>query len=81
MAEPNGKPLPTIMVSWDASNQTAMLNFDQGEFKTWDFVVAVLDMAKSQAEAMKRTAQVHAMQQQAQQAMQDQAIKRTLKLG
>ncbi len=80
--EGNGQTLPTIKVSLDAATQTVALDFDTKQFKTWDYLIAVLDMAKAHAEMNRRMAQNAAMQQMAQQQMiaaqEEAAVKRLL---
>ncbi len=86
---PKGNILPTISVGWDNQSHSAMVRYDQKDFRTVEFAIAVLEMAKGQLEYIKRTLQVQAMQQgaiearQAQaRAMQEaQAIKSNLRLG
>ena len=77
--EGNGqdKQLPTLEISWDNSKQLIGFAFDPKEFKTWDFVIALLDMAKGQAEQRRRETQMAVMQQ----AIQDQAIRGKLLRG
>ncbi len=65
---------PSITIGWDAEAQGVTLHFKSNEFKTWDFVLALLDMAKQKAETLKRVAQMNALQQQAAQAHHDQVI-------
>lgn len=56
--------LPAIDVIWDSDKQTVLLGFDRDQFKTWEFVVAVLDMAKSFAETQRRLATLRSAQEQ-----------------
>ncbi len=72
----NGGPkqLPAIAIGWNAEAQIVEIQFDPAHFKTWDFVIALLDMAKLQAENNRRLAQLRAMQQQS----QDEAIRKAL---
>ena len=67
---PENKPLPTIEVMFDPDSQAIGLRFDNTQFKTWDFVAAVLEGAKLQAIESGRMARAMAMQQQ---AMREQA--------
>ncbi len=80
--EGNGTALPKIEVRWDAATQNVQLDFDTKQFKSWDFLVAVLDMAKAQAEFNRRMAQQmaaqQAMQQQVMAAQEQEAVKRLL---
>ena len=77
--EGNGqaKALPTLEITWDNSKQLIGFAFDPQEFKTWDFVIALLDMAKGQAEQRRRETQLAVMQQ----AVQEQAIRGKLLRG
>jgi hypothetical protein len=72
----NGKPIlaagapenqvqPTIAVSFDPATQHIGLVFDVTQFKTWDFVVAILEGAKQQAIQSGQMARAMAMQHQA----------------
>ncbi len=70
-----------LVITWDAQTHTVGVRFDSRHFKTWDFVIAVLDMAKQKAEETKRLGQIKHMQRQALEAAQDQAIAKQLKLG
>ena len=63
----NGTGLPTISVGWNAEEQQVVLHFDPLKFKTWDFVIACLDMAKAQAEQHRRVQLAQQMQAAAQQ--------------
>lgn len=47
---------PTIKVHWHEDQQVVAFTFEAKEFKTWDFVIAVLGMAKAHAEELKRQA-------------------------
>ncbi len=81
MPDQNGTELPTITIAWNQEVQAVGLKFDTKEFKTWDFIIAVLDMARQSAEMQKRVGQMQNLQQAGQQVMQAEAIKRSLKLG
>jgi hypothetical protein len=57
----------TINIIWDPEKQAVGLKFNNADFKTWTFVVGVLQMAVDSANERKEQAQmVAAMQQQAQ---------------
>lgn len=66
-----------LAIAWMPEKQKVELRFaagEQGEFKTWDFVLGILDMAKQKAEEQKRMGQLAALQQMQAQAARDQAI-------
>src|SRR5437868_5357614 len=76
---PNGKPekpklLPGIIIGWDADAQEARVQFDPKDFKTYGFVLAVIDMAKKEVEVMQRNAHIAAMQQAAMEQARAQAL-------
>ncbi len=62
---PENKKLPTIEVKFDPATQQIGIVFKVEEFKTWDFIVAVLEAAKQQAIVSGQMARMMAMQQQA----------------
>lgn len=70
------RKIPVIAVAWDEKKQIVGIQFDKAEFRTWDFVIAVLDMAKAQADQHRRMAQIAAMQQQ---AVEQQAVSSLLR--
>lgn len=85
---PPGAPhLPTIKVTFNPETQAVGIGFEPSEFKSWDFVVATLDMAKSFAEFNRnlqraQQAQMAAMQAAAEQQQAAQLasnIRRSLK--
>ena len=65
--ELNGSPdkIPALVLGWDEKTQCVHLNFDNKQFRNWDFILAVLKMATLQAETQQKMSQVRAMQQQA----------------
>ncbi len=73
--------LPTIEVAWDAENQLPHLNFQIADFRTWDFVIAVLGMAVRAAEQNHRMALLTAAQQAGVEHAQSEAIRRRLMRG
>ncbi len=76
------KPTPQVAgihIDFDVNTQTVTLTFDQTQFRTWDFVLAVLDMAKRQAEMMRQHALMNAAMQQQAQAQQAGQILRNLR--
>ena len=63
-----------IAIQWDPDTQEVMLDFKPAEFKTWDFVLAVLEMAKTYAEQRRKEAVMVAMQKAAMQAQANREI-------
>lgn len=80
MLEANGEmqQFPTIKVAWNEETHQVGVAFDTREFKTWDFVISVLEMAKRQAETQARIVQMNALQAQAQEQAQIQALRKNL---
>lgn len=76
MKETNGEPkkLPAIVVMFDADSQQVGLQFRQEDFKNWEFVCAILEMAKSKAEDLKRIAMAQQLQAQQAARMQEQNL-------
>jgi len=69
--------LPVIAVLWDEKSQVVHLQFDGGEngaFKRWEFVLAVLDMARRKAEDGLKMTQLANLQKQVAEQQQAQAI-------
>lgn len=60
--------IPTLKldVRWDPQTQEVDLRFNSQEFRSWNFVVAVLDQAKAKAEMILRQQQTAAMMAQMQ---------------
>jgi 2-keto-3-deoxy-L-rhamnonate aldolase RhmA len=81
MNEENGttKTVPCIAVAWDAESQQVAMKFDPLAFKTWDMVLAVLEMAKRQAEQSLRVQQAQMMQQAMLESQQAENIRRNLR--
>ncbi len=78
---PPGAPkLPTITVTFDPETQAVGVQFAPTDFKTWDMVVATLEMAKSFAEFNRNMGRAQAMQQQQLTAQQEMAIRNSIKL-
>lgn len=73
--QPNGQPvaLPTIHIGWDAEKQIVRLAFDDKDFRTWNFIIGVLEMALQSAKDQHQFATIQqrmmAIQQQAADAM------------
>ena len=70
-----------ITITWKPEEQTVGLNFDPKEFKTWDFLIAVMDIAKRHCEAQARTAQAHTLMQKQAEAQQAIHLRNKLHLG
>lgn len=70
--------VPYVVILWNQQTQQVGLQFNSDDFRTWDFLIAVLDMAKRKAEDHRRVQQLQAMQQQQVEAMQIEAVKRNL---
>ncbi len=78
----NGTPaLPAINVGWDADKQIVRLAFDEKDFKTWNFVIAALEMAVQLAKDKHQESLTMQRIQRLQQQAQDQAIASQIKLG
>ena len=69
----------TIKVLWDAETQSVGLQFEQAEFRNWDFVVGVLNMAMDQAKAMRAMCQAANMQKASEIAMKEAQIRQMLR--
>ncbi len=69
----NGNPTRTdggveihpLVVRFEPGTQMVSLQFNTGHFKTWEFVLAVLEMAKLHAEKCLKAQLIQSMQQQA----------------
>lgn len=77
-ADQEAPKLPTLTITWDPATQNAMLTFSVDEFKTWDMIMAVLEMVHRQAETSLKHQQAQAMIMAQQQAAQDQAMRRRI---
>jgi len=75
------KNLLTLTINFDPATQQVGLVFDTAQFKTWDFMLAILEQAKVHAQDRKRDAYVAGMQQMAQQAMVDQQLQAAMQQG
>jgi hypothetical protein len=56
---------PTLTIVWDADKQAVGLGFDANAFKTWTFIIGLLEMAKNMAIQNEHMARMQAMAQQA----------------
>jgi len=83
MEKQNGevKQLPTIMIGWDEEAQVVRLHFQPEQFQKWEFVLAILDMARREAEGQLALGRAQAVGQLMQQAQQDAAVKQQILRG
>lgn len=58
---------PTLHIAWDEKTQTVALGFNPEEFRSWDFIIALFEMAKAGAQQQKAAQVVMQMQAEAQQ--------------
>lgn len=65
----NGKSLPTIRLHWSAEKQAVETEFDPKEFKTYEFIIACLDMAKADMEFKRNMTRMANMQKAQQEAI------------
>ncbi len=72
------KDEPKITITFDPETQGIGIGFDSKDFKTWDFVVAILGIAKDQAEHNRDVARMQAMQQKAMAEHQSRVITRDI---
>lgn len=70
-----------LTIEFDNESQTANVAFSRDEFKNWDFVIAVLDMAKARCETEKRLRAVQAMQHAEQAARENRAVAKQILNG
>lgn len=71
----------TLKVIWDDATQTVSLEFaggPQGDFRTYDFIKAVLSMALAHCDEAKKLAMLQQMQAIQQQASQGEQLLRRL---
>ncbi len=75
------RKMPTLTITWDEDRQAATLQqVDISQFRTWDFIVACLEMAKSQAEFQRNMSRATAIQkQQMDEAIRQQEAERQAK--
>ncbi len=76
----NGGPknLPAIAVGWDEERQVPILQFDTTHFKSWQMVLMVLTAAVAEAEFKLKNAWALNNLAQAQQAQQNEQIRRRI---
>lgn len=79
----NGKgvPLPTIHVGWNAEAQDIAMTFDSDEFKTWNFLVKVLEMALDRAKEQQEFHKARNLAGMMAQQQEAQRLANGLKLG
>lgn len=73
------QPPCVLGISWDEKTQTTQLLFDSKEYKTWNFILAVLAMARQDAEHNLKLQQMANLQKAAAQQQQDQIIAQQVK--
>lgn len=66
--------LPAITVVWDAANQAVGLKFRPEDFRTWEFIKAVLGMALAKADDTQRVIAAGMMRQAQMEQQQAQAL-------
>jgi hypothetical protein len=82
MAQENGQEHhPTIQVLWDEKTQNVALRFDPKEFRSWPFMIGILEMAAKECDKQWRLSQMMQLGQQAQEQQQAQALVQKLQLG
>lgn len=57
-------PKRTITLTLDQDRQHVDVTFDASQFLTWDYVLAILEMARLKAEQSKRYAEMAQLQRQ-----------------
>lgn len=81
MPEVDGKPGNVIELAFDPKTQDVSITFDNSVYKTWEFLIAVLDMAKAKAQHMQKMTLAANMQRSAMAQAQNAAIAQKLKMG
>lgn len=82
MEETNGHSpeLPFLLIGWDGEKQIVDIKAHPS-FKSLEFMIALLDMARAKLDTQRRLLAAQQMQQAQQEAMQTQAIKQQLWKG
>lgn len=70
--------LPTLSVGWNAEAQGVALHFDPKQFRSWEFVVGVLQMALAKAEQAQRLQHAQQMQRAVMEQAQNQALRQQI---
>lgn len=73
------RQVPVLGVAWDAETQTVQFVFDNQQFRKWEFVIGLLEMAKKEAEHRLAMWRLQQMQQAQLNAQQEEAIRKTLR--
>ncbi len=60
-----GVEIHALVVRFEPQTHNVTLQFNTGHFRTWEFVLAVLEMAKLHAEKCLKAQLIQTMQQQA----------------
>ena len=53
-----------LIIEWDDEKQSVGLKFDTDEFRSWDFVMGVLEMSKLAAETLRHRGATEMQSQQ-----------------
>ncbi len=72
------KQLPTLAIGWDEATQNVHLGFNADQFRTWEFVIAVLEMAKMKAQEAQRMSALARLQKAEQDRRISEQIRRTI---
>lgn len=71
-----GVDLPAVTVGWDSVTQGVHLDFDPAEFRSWNFVIAILKMAVGAAEHQQKVSMLAQAQKNQMEAMANAAIRK-----
>lgn len=55
--------VPALAIGWNEQEQRVQLTFDPAHFKTWEFILGILEMAKNEATARRQLVLMQNMQQ------------------
>lgn len=69
---------PTITVTWDPETQSVDLSFDDKQFRTWNFVEAILRLGHDLAAHRHKVALTQQMQAQMLAQQQESAVRRSI---
>lgn len=75
------KKVPALVVGYDEAAQDVVLQFDTRVFRSWTFVLAVLEMARRKAEVHKRLGEMEQLQAQAADQARAMAIHEQIRRG
>ncbi len=74
-----GVEIHPLVVRYEPATQNVTLQFNTGHYKTWEFILAVLEMAKLHAEKCLKAQLIQTMQQQAADATLSARVQESLK--